>query len=57
MSKYKVFLSMDVNDSVDVNADKFYLYEQERELTFYVGSKIIAIFNWDSVYGFSEVTE
>lgn len=57
MSKYKVLLSMDVNDSVIVNADKFHLYEQERELAFYVGSKIIAIFNWDSVYGFSEVTE
>lgn len=57
MNKYKVFLSMDVNDSVVVNADKFYLYEQERELAFYVGAKIVAIFNWDSIYGFFEVTE
>ena len=57
MSEYKVFLSMDVNDSVNVNADKFHLYEQERELAFFVGSKVMAIFNWDSIYGFSEVTE
>lgn len=57
MNKYRVLLSMDANDCVVVKAEGFHLFEQEKELAFLVNSKITAIFNWDSIYGFCEVTE
>lgn len=56
MSKYKVFLSMDVNDSVIVEASDF-LQNNERLIFTNEKYEKVAVFRWETIYGFSEVTE